>query len=135
MVWLYFLQASSPFYPDATKLFYRIAANQHQMVSSPLILGELLVLPKRNGDTFTEAAYKQLFKRSPIAMLTDISSISETFSEIRAIFRFASADTLHLSLASVANVDIFVTEDQKLANKSVPGIGSILTIQQTFAKL
>lgn len=135
MVWLYSLQGSSPSYADATNLFHRIADNRHQMVSSPLVVGELLVLPRKNGDTFAEAAYKQLFKRSPIEMITDISAISEVFAEIRANYRFAAADTLHLSLASVAKVDIFVTEDQKLVNKPVPGIGSILSIKQTSAQL
>lgn len=135
MVWLYSLQETSPSYPNATKLFHRIADNRHQMVSSPLVLAELLVLPKRNGDTFTEAAYKQLFKRAPIEMLTDINAISEVFAEIRATHRFTPADTIHLSLASMAKVDIFVTEDQKLVNKPVPGIGSILSIEQALARL
>lgn len=134
-VWLYSFQASSPFFRDATALFHAVAAAGHQLVTSPVILGELLVLPRRSRDQFTEATYRNLFKRLPVIQVTDISAIADTFADLRAAYRLAPADALHLSLASTAKVDIFVTEDGKLLKSSARDVGSILTIQQAFTTL
>ena len=135
MVWLYSMDATSPFYADAVKLLSTAQTNGHQILSSPLVLGELLVLPRRNGDPFTEAVYRRLLARNTITQITDISSIPDAFADARAHRKLASADALHLALASVANADILVTEDRKLLSNNVPGSTQIRSIGQTVSHL
>ena len=134
-VWLYALERHEPFNTVAEALLAALIRGPHQIVSSPLVVGELLVLPRRTGDHFIEASYRHFFSHSRIMMVTDIRSIAAPFADARAHSGLTSADALHIAAATVANADVFVTEDRKLLSKKLSGIARTLSIQQTLTLL
>src|SRR5665213_1192483 len=130
MVWIYFLEGNPVFIADATTLMGRLRAGNHTMLSSFLVEAELLVLPKRNGDRFTEASYKRIFSASVVVSIPYPPPSPDIYAELRAKHRTQPVDTLHATLAAAANSDLLVTEDKKLLAATVPGIGRIVKISQ-----
>jgi predicted nucleic acid-binding protein len=135
MVWVYFLEGNAKYGPDATTLMLRIRAGNHTLLSSFMVLGELLVLPKRNGDRFSEAAYKRLFNSPDITLINYPPPSVDLYANLRAQHRTGSIDTLHAALAAAGNSDVFITEDTKLLPLTIPGIGKVASIQAATALL
>jgi predicted nucleic acid-binding protein len=69
MVWIYFLDANADFGPDSKELMKRLLAPEHTLLSSFLIEAEVLVLPKRNADRFTEVSYKRFFASAGVVSI------------------------------------------------------------------
>jgi predicted nucleic acid-binding protein len=46
----------------------------------------------------------------------------DVFGRIRANHRTSAADTIHLACASVAEIDLFLTNDRDLVKLHIPGI-------------
>ncbi len=133
MVWIYFLEGNPDFIVDATTLMIRLRSGNHTMLASFLVEAELLVLPKRNGDRFTEASYKRIFSAPEILSISYPPPSPDIYAELRAHYRTRPTDTLHATLAAAANADLLVTEDTKLLASTVPGIGRIVKISQATA--
>jgi predicted nucleic acid-binding protein len=130
MVWIYYLEGNPAFVADATTMMLRLRAGGHTMLSSFLVEAELLVLPKRKGDRFTEASYKRIFSAPEIVSISYPPPSPDLYADLRAKHGSRPIDTLHATLAAAANADLLVTEDKKLLAATVPGIGRIVKISQ-----
>jgi len=106
-------------------MILRAQAARSVFLSSNLILAELLVVPKRNGDLFTAAKYRRFFLSSAVSLIPFTPDAAERFADIRASTRAKPADSLHLALAASAGTDYFVTTDTKLHSIKIPGIATI----------
>jgi predicted nucleic acid-binding protein len=100
-------------------------STRHEFLSSQLILGEVLVLPKRNRDIFTATTYRRFFLSSAVHLIPFGLDTAERFADLRAATRVKPADALHLALAASAGTDYFVTTDTKLHSLTIPGIARI----------
>ena len=125
MQWIYFFEQNPLFLPHTSSMILRAQARQATFVSSHLILGEVLVLPKRHADIFTATKYRRFFQSSAVSPIPFTSETAERFADIRATTRVKPADALHLALAASAATDYFVTTDTKLHGLNIPGIGHI----------
>ena len=61
MLWIYFFEQNPQFHPATRSLILRAQAARAVFLSSHLVLAEILVVPKRNRDSFTAARYKRFF--------------------------------------------------------------------------
>jgi predicted nucleic acid-binding protein len=126
MVWIYALEGRSAFSPAAQKFLTRLRAGRHIVVVSHFLLAETLVVPVRENDTFSVAAYKQAFLRSEsVEIVSFDATTAMTFAQLRAAHRTKSPDSIHLSLAATALVDAFITTDTRLQSLTIPGIALI----------
>jgi len=125
MIWVYFLERHPVFDSSAHEFVDRMRASKHEFLSSNLILGEVLVMPKRNADIFTAAQYRRLFLPPGVTNIPFGTDAAERFAEIRATTRAKPADSLHLAFAASAGTDYFVTTDAKLHAIKIPGINNI----------
>ena len=129
MVWIYAFEGNSPFAAPAQTLFRNLRAAGHTLLVSHFLLGELLVVPIRSGDSFLVASYKRALLASATVELVPFSAeVAVSFATLRARHRTQSADAIHLSLAATAQADIFVTADSRLQKLVVPGIGAIVDL-------
>jgi predicted nucleic acid-binding protein len=125
MQWIYFFEQNPLFFPQTRSMIMRNQAARSTFLSSHLILAEVLVVPKRNGEIFTATRYRRYFVSSAVNLIPFGTEAAELFADIRAALRVKPADALHLALAASAATDYFVTTDTKLHGLNIPGIGQI----------
>jgi predicted nucleic acid-binding protein len=125
MQWIYFFEQNPLFLPQTRSMILRAQAAHSVFLSSNLILAELLVVPKRNGDLFTAAKYRRFFLSSAVSLVPFTTDTAERFADLRASTRVKPADALHLALAASVATDYFVTTDTKLHALTIPGVAHI----------
>jgi predicted nucleic acid-binding protein len=125
MLWIYYFEGHALFGPPTQSFVNRARSVHHELLSSHLILAEVLVLPKRSRDVFTAARYRRFFQSSAVTLVPLSSDVAERFADIRASTRVKPADALHLALAASVGTDYFVTTDTKLHPLTIPGITQI----------
>jgi predicted nucleic acid-binding protein len=122
MLWVYLFENHPEFAQPTRKLFTRIRNHGDMLVSSVFVLSELLVVPVREGDTFTTARYTRLFRSAAVEMLPYPIEAASIYAELRASLRVRPLDALHLAAAATAMVDLFLTRDKHLEDLMVAGI-------------
>jgi len=125
MLWVYYFEGHPVLGPPTQSFVNRMRSSRHEFLSSHLILGEVLVLPKRNRDIFTAMTYRRFFLSSAVHLIPFQLDATERFADLRASTRVKPADALHLALAASAGTDYFVTTDAKLHSLTIPGIARI----------
>lgn len=98
------------------------------LVTSTFAMGEVLVKPTAEGDTALLAKYETFFGASDLVLVPFGREVATMFAEVRSQNNISSPDAIHLACASWADVALFITHDKRLASKSIPGIGFIVTL-------
>jgi predicted nucleic acid-binding protein len=84
-------------------------------VVTDLVRLECRVKPMAIGDAALLRDYDQYFASPDVAVAALTASTYDRATEIRARYRFAVADSLHLAAAIEAGCQVFVTGDTQLA--------------------
>ncbi len=125
MLWIYYFEGHPEFGPPAQAFVNRTRSARHELLSSHLVLAEVLVLPKRNRDVFIAATYRRFFQSSAVRLISFGIDAAERFADLRASTRVKPADALHLALAASAGTDYFVITETRLHSLIVAGIAHI----------
>lgn len=99
-----------------------------ELVTSAMAVGEVLVMPVRSGNLALVERYEAYFQGPNITVIPFDFEASRRFARIRTEPLIGRADAAHLACASVAGVDLFVTNDDRLARKIVPGVKFIASL-------
>ena len=98
--------------------------HEAKLVTSTLTIGELLVHPLRQDRE--DLADRYLAGFSQLHVVPFDESAGYAFAQLRARYeRLAPPDAIQLGCASVAAVDLFITNDRRLARYTVPRISAI----------
>jgi len=101
-----------------------------RLVTSALAVGEVLTLPARQGEHEILKRYESFFYGPEVTVLAFDLRAAGRFAEIRKDRSISPADAVHLACASSAGVDLFLTNDQRLAGRTVAGIMFLSTIDR-----
>lgn len=116
--------------PAVRDLRERMIERGDDLVTSALALGELLVLPQREGPAAMEALTHAL--RSVATIVPFDERASGFHAAIRQDRSIKPADAIQLACAAAAGVDLFVTNDNRLANRRIPGLKFITSLDRAF---
>ncbi len=95
-----------------------------ELLTSTLTIGELLVQPLRRRRH--DVVEKYLTTLAQLEVVEFDRSAAFVFAELRAVNpRLTPPDALQLACAATANVDLFVTNDNRLCRVRATGIGAI----------
>jgi predicted nucleic acid-binding protein len=98
--------------------------HEAELITSTLTVGELLVHPLRENRD--DVADRYLASFSQLHVIPFDESAAYAFAQLRAQYaRLAPPDAIQLGCASVAMVDIFITNDRRLARYTVPRVSTI----------
>ena len=126
------LEAHPRFKVRVTQITHRMEERGDTLCTSAFTVGEVLAGPSRT-QRWDELSRVRAFFRSPELRLLEFKlSTAEIFAEIRGRSGISSGDAIHLACAAEARVDLFLTHDKKLANKIVPGIQFIATLDTSI---
>ena len=114
-----------------TEVRTRMLSRGDELLTSALTLGELLVKPLEVGDTALASRYEDAVVRSA-TVLAFTRDTSRRYAEIRRDRGVRAPDAVQLACAAAAGVDLFLTNDDRLTNKTVPGVQFVQSISRAF---
>lgn len=102
-----------------------------ELLTSALTLGELLVKPIGAGDGDLRARYEQIIGAGATVLPFDARA-APRFAGIRQDRSIRAPDAIQLACAATAGTDLFITNDERLSRKNVPGIEFIQSLGRAF---
>jgi predicted nucleic acid-binding protein len=117
-VLIYTLEENTNYFDLLKPLWTQFQAREIELISSELILMEVLILPIRNNDKSLVSDYEQLLLNSTMQLIPVDQSILRQAANLRATINLKTPDAIHASTAMAVNCDIFITNDKGFRNLS-----------------
>ena len=127
-LFVYLLEDKGELTEQVVALRERMVERNDELLTSTLTLCEILVRPVEMGDETLARRYEQSITAAATVLPFDRAAAA-AFAGIRRDRSIAPPDAIQLACASVAGVDMFITNDLRLSRQVVPGIHFI----QSFA--
>jgi predicted nucleic acid-binding protein len=123
-VLIYSIEWNPEYYSLLQPLWLKFQTGEIQIISSELILMEVLVLPLRNNDTFLLNAYEELLLSENMQLLPISQPVLRQAASLRATTNLKTPDAIHAATALSLNCNQFITNDKGFRN--VPGLPAII---------
>ncbi len=122
MLFIYWLDNSPLFAKRVASIYSRMGQRKDTLITSAVTFGEVLAGayrkgPSSRGDNVRATLLSVVSEVIPFTLET-----ADAYARIRGSTNIASPDAIHLACAAVAGADLFLTNDQKLVGKVIPGI-------------
>ena len=127
-LFIYLFEGNPEFGASVRELGRRMESRRDRLVTSALTIGEILVRPIRENDSDSEQRYRAFFSDPEIRIATFDASAAYAYARVRQDAAVRVADAIQLACAASAKVDLFVTNDERLSRKQVPGINFITSL-------
>ena len=98
-----------------------------QLLTSTLTLGEILVKPTERNDSELCRSYEHAISSAATLIAFDVKA-ARVYAALRLDRSLRAPDAIQLACAASANVDLFVTNDERLQGKQVDGIQFIVPL-------
>jgi predicted nucleic acid-binding protein len=108
----------------------RMLERGDQLLTSALTLGELLVKPRERDEESVrdhETTIRQIATILPFD-----ADCAPRYASIRADRTIKAQDAIQLACAATAGVDLFITNDDRLSRKVVPGVKFITSLDRAY---
>ncbi len=125
-----YLLEGGPFASRVRELRARMLARHDHLFTSALTLGELLVKPHAAGPDAVRDHAAALQGASTILPFDAAAAFH--YAALRADRSIKPPDAIQLACAASAEVDLFITNDDRLAGKNVPGVKFIASLDKAF---
>jgi predicted nucleic acid-binding protein len=130
-LFIYLLEDSGDLSRRTSEIRTRMRERGDELLTSALTLGEVLVKPLEAGQAALAARYEDAIVRSA-TVLAFTRETARRYAEIRRDRTVRAPDAVQLACASQARVDLFITNDDRLTQKTVPGIQFVQSIHRAF---
>ena len=122
MLFIYWLEDRPHLAERVDQIRSRMQQRRDQLITGTLTLGEVLAGPYRRG-------LPQLAEKTRGQLLNMVSEVvpftletTDHYARIRGSLSIKPADAIHLACAAQARTDLFLTNDNDLIGKAIPGI-------------
>ena len=122
MLFIYWIEDHPRYARRIAHILDRITERGDALCTSTFTLAEVLTGPYKRGDERLATQIREVFSGPAIEMLPFTHETADVYARIRASFGFAPADAIHLASAAESKTDVFLTNDDALVGKGVPGI-------------
>ena len=130
-LFIYLFEDYGAFSQRVAALRERMIARRDQLYTSTLTLGEVLVKPVEKNDDELRRKYEEAISRTSTLLAFDREA-AQRYSSIRRDRTLKAPDAIQLACAAVARVDLFITNDERLSGKTIPGIQFIVPLKTAF---
>lgn len=115
---------------EVKRLRERMLERGDRLFTSSLSLGEVLVRPMAAGDD-VGSRYETAMTRAATIVPFDAAA-ARHYAALRADRALTPADLTQLSCAAAAGIDMFITNDDRLSGKVIPGVKFISSLDRAF---
>ena len=123
MLFIYWLEENPRFGKRVDAIWSRMQERNDQLITGTLALGEVYAgAYKRGADRERIQAVKAALEDAVSEVIPFSVETADVFGQIKGSLNIASADAIHLACAASAGTDLFLTNDENLVGKVIPGI-------------
>ena len=126
-LFVYLLEDKGELTERVGSLRERMIERNDELLTSTLTLGEILVKPLEAGDETLARRYEQAITAAATVIPFDPPA-AYAFATVRRDRTIRPPDAIQLACASVAGIDMFITNDRRLNRKVVPGVHFIQSL-------
>ena len=130
-LFVYLIEAKGARAESVATLRRRMIERGDVLLTSALTLGELLVKPVETGDDELQDRYLRAMDEG-VTVLPFDARAAPRFAAIRKDRSIRAPDAIQLACAAAAGTDLFITNDDRLSRKNVPGIAFIQSLRRAF---
>ncbi len=109
----------------------RMLSRNDQLYTSALTLGEVLVKPAEAGSEHLRQKYEAAIVTGSVVIPFNLET-ARIYSGIRQDRDIRPPDAIQLACAAHARVDLFITNDDRLSEKAIPGIQFVASLSKSF---
>jgi uncharacterized protein len=128
MLFIYWLEDNPRYARRVIEIQSRMKERRDQLLTGALTFGEVLAGVYRRGDAQRAEEVRVLLRQAVAEVLPFDLETADHYARIRAAFEVSPADAMHLAAAANARTDLFLTNDNRLVGKFVPGIQFIASL-------
>ena len=109
----------------------RMLERKDRLCTSTFTLGEVLVKPVESGNESLRAQYQQSITSGTTLIPFDQDAAGH-YARIRQDRSIRAPDAIQLACAAAAEIDLFITNDERLSQKNVAGIQFIASLERAL---
>jgi predicted nucleic acid-binding protein len=129
-LFIYFLEDQGERSARVNEILEHMSERHDELLSSTLTLAEVLVKPLASGDIALADRYEKLLSSPGVSLLPFDKSSARIYARLRVDRTLKAPDAIQLSCAAAARCDLFITNDDRLSRKIVPGIQFIASLDR-----
>ncbi len=126
-LFIYLLEDSPTFAQAVEDLRRRMLLRNDRLLTSAMTVGEVLTKPFSAGNTQLADQYRKYFSASNLTVSAFDLGAAEAYAHIRQDRTIRAADAIQLACALSGEADLFITNDDRLSQKNVPGVDFFIT--------
>jgi predicted nucleic acid-binding protein len=131
-LFIYLLEDSGGRGAKVSGILERISSRRDELLTSTLTLAEVLVKPLSVGDVAWADRYEKLLNTPGVSLLAFDRVSARIYAQLRQDKALKPPDAIQLACAASAKCDLFITNDERLSRKIVPGIQFIASLDRAF---
>ena len=131
-LFIYLLENDGELGARVSDIVQLMSERQDELLTSTLTLAEVLVKPFATGDQAWADQYEKLLSTPGLSMLSFDRGAARIYARLRQDKSIKPPDAIQLSCAANAKCDLFITNDDRLSRKVVPGIQFIASLERAF---
>jgi predicted nucleic acid-binding protein len=113
------------------RLRERMLERHDELCTSTLTLGEILVKPAEQGKEALRQQYETALTET-VRLIPFDRAAARRYAGIRRDRTIRAPDAIQLACAADAEVDLFITNDDRLNRLSVPGIQFVVSLERAL---
>jgi len=129
-LFIYLIEDYGEFSERAAALRKRMLSRNDQLYTSALTLGEVLVKPAEAGSEPLRQKYEAAIVTGSVVIPFNLDA-ARIYASIRRDRDIRPPDAIQLACAAHARVDLFITNDDRLSEKAVPGIQFVTSLPKS----
>lgn len=127
-LFIYLFEGAGPAAEQTLDLWKRMLDRGDRLYTSALSVGEVLVKPAREELRELEQRYLLLFQSSRITIIPFDLEAAPHYALVRKDRTIRPPDAIQLACAAAAEVDLFITNDERLSRTKVSRIKFITSL-------
>jgi len=131
-LFIYMLEARGDLARKTKALMKRMDERGDVLLTSALTLGEILVKPRRFGRLDLVRRYEQALRPPAVTVINFDEDCARIYAEVRQDKTIKAPDAVQLSCCGRAGCDMFVTNDERLSRKVMPGVQFIASLDRAL---
>lgn len=131
-LFLYLLRGPDELSRKVRALGQRLIERNDQLYTSTLTLAEVLVKPLEEGRTEWASKVEATLAPPAVLLVPFDRASARIYARLRRDRSIRAPDAIQLSCAAQAGCDLFITNDDRLSRKVVPGIQFIVSLERAF---
>ena len=128
-IFIYLIEDRGALGEQAGQLLERLSMRRDEVLTSVLTLGEVLTKPLQKNRADLVDMYERALSSPGMETVAFDRSAARIYARIRLDRTIKAPDAIQLAVAATSRCDLFVTNDQRLSRKIVPGIQFIAAME------